>query len=1072
MNGGTSSLKVTVNGKKYLITGIQRETSCKGLLCAIAKVTSQEEELIRSYSQRTSETENLLEHFKGDRKLAGDLTSFNVFNSLAKDAKITVKETATHVKVNRKEGLVDVVDDTVKQSSSKHNNKHSKKQKHQDSTKSKDSKTKESSHLKEGKTKDSTKSKDDKTKDSDKSKSDKTKDNSKTKDDKTKEKKSKHGKRNKNKETLTTTTTTTLLTKKTETTKVKHKIKHRSVDDSDIESYKRDNLKRMRNKRRVYDDSDVEIYKTLQNIVVDQSKKLTRIQGHSRELKKAAWVKELKRGSQIYYLDDKPVSEMVADPVLVNELLPTVSDDPQTGPNSSCSFEKDDGNDSGLPSPEYDSSESQENQTISSSKNIKETVPLLNSKDKNNNNNMKYEISTTTNNNNNEKKEEKVEPANHFSVSNQQENNGKLEQLNVDTLPNINHSVKASNNGQRSNTISESIPVISTSTNGLHSETFINNTTDHVNTEVRREIEASTENNNKNVLQETHGLRDSFGLLNEKEVLSLEAVDEEQGDSEKHMSTTKKKNKKGENSTSKLFNHSPLSFEEEEGEEGENMMIDKNKNILQDSEICERELSKMVAFNEALFKGSNNVNNNTNSSSGIGKKLEKKKFKKCDISDPVLLSPSTLKKHHNVKKVQSVLGKKAADLLRQDVVKSAINSLPPSTTAKEVTTTTTTKEKEKYFNKKLKEIRSRASSKKSKKDKDKKSEPEYFTKNQFVEGSSSTSLIATTSTNNSEDIKTKLESNEDQLTVVSTSSISDKIDSAARKSRSKKSNNTEPLPDSSISPESTSTSSVDQTSDMLDTTGSFNSEGELSEKDVLKADEILNEILEYERNIKNELDQIIQCDGNTTPTTTTTKDNGNEQSSSQSNHNTPPSYETTLQQQHKNNNRKTRAEGDDEEQQHFELIEKYLEEKQALDEISQKLNEYNYMLSRLHDEIQLIDLDECEPKSSGELDEEEFHINHEIENVKSLIQSVVDLTSYQRKEMSENMELLDNIDLEYRTQKANYENLRTGTWRTNSKSAPRSLIKNVKVKRKNSLMSSTGNTNAQSGNGRKSSSFV
>ena len=130
------------------------------------------------------------------------------------------------------------------------------------------------------------------------------------------------------------------------------------------------------------------------------------------------------------------------------------------------------------------------------------------------------------------------------------------------------------------------------------------------------------------------------------------------------------------------------------------------------------------------------------------------------------------------------------------------------------------------------------------------------------------------------------------------------------------------------------------------------------------------------------------------------------------------------------------------------------------------------MLSRLHDEIQLIDLDECEPKSSGELDEEEFHINHEIENVKSLIQSVVDLTSYQRKEMSENMELLDNIDLEYRTQKANYENLRTGTWRTNSKSAPRSLIKNVKVKRKNSLMSSTGNTNAQSGNGRKSSSFV
>ena len=92
MNGGTSSLKVTVNGKKYLITGIQRETSCKGLLCAIAKVTSQEEELIRSYSQRTSETENLLEHFKGDRKLAGDLTRLMCSTALLKMPRSLLKK--------------------------------------------------------------------------------------------------------------------------------------------------------------------------------------------------------------------------------------------------------------------------------------------------------------------------------------------------------------------------------------------------------------------------------------------------------------------------------------------------------------------------------------------------------------------------------------------------------------------------------------------------------------------------------------------------------------------------------------------------------------------------------------------------------------------------------------------------------------------------------------------------------------------------------------------------------------------------------------------------------------------
>ena len=1015
MNGGTSSLKVTVNGKKYLITGIQRETSCKGLLCAIAKVTSQEEEFIRSYSQRTSETENLLERFKGDRKLAGDLTSFNVFNSLAKDAKIISKETATHsLKTIRKEAVDVDGDDTahqqqrVKQSSSNHHKTGKKQQKHQqESSKSKDSKSKD------------TKTKDSKTKDS------KTKD-SKTKEEKNKEKKSKHKQRNKNKETLTTTTTTTLLTtKKTETTKVKHKIKHRSVDDSDIESYKRDNLKRMRNKRRVYDDSDVEIYKTLQNIVLDQNKKLTRIQGHSRELKKAAWVKELKRNSQIYYLDDNPTSEMVADPVLINELLST-SDGPATGPHSSsqCSFDKDDGNDSGLPSPEYDSSESQENQPIS--KKLKETVPLLNND--NNNNNTKYE--TSTNN------KEKVEPANHISVSN--ENNRKTEQLNGDILQNSHHSVKASNNGESSNSISESISVISA--NGLTNETF--NNIDDVNTNVRKED--SEEDNN--VLQQELG-------LNETEVLSTEKE-------EKHMLTTSKTLKKDE-SPSKLFNHSLLLSEEDSKE---TMMIDKNKNILKDSEICEREVSKMVAFNEALFKGSNN---NT-PSKGIGKKLEKKKFKKCDISDPVLLSPSTLKKHHNVKKVQSVLGKKAADLLRQDVVKSAIKGLPPNTTAnkeKEVVT----KEKEKYFNKKLKEIRSRASKKNKSNNKDK-SEPEYFSKKQLDDGSSS--IIATTA-NNSGDIKTKLENNDDTLTA-GASTISEV--------KTEKTNNTDLRPESTTkevfeSVEDTTSSGSEPTEEMFDKTTCIS--GELSAKDVSKADEILNEILEYEKNIKNELDQILQCNHDQ-------EDNKKEETNIEKEEDQSSSTNKTsliLQQTktHESNNNTTsqpinlvnmRTDSKvDEEQQHFELVENYLEEKQALEEISQKLNKYNYALSRLEEEIQLINLDECEPKSSGELDDEELHIIHEIENVRSLLLSVVELTSYQRKEMSENMELLDNIDLEYRTQKANYENLRTGTWRTNSKSAPRSLIKNVKVKRKNSLLmgSTTGNANAQS---RNSSSFV
>ena len=278
MNSGSSSLKVTVNGKKYLITGIQKETSCKGLLCAIAKVTSQEEN-IQTYSPRSSDisNENLLERFKGDRKQAGDLTSFNVFNTLAKDAKIIAKESS----INRKE-----VPQDATTGHSKHPSKHkSKKHKNEKETKIKDEKEKK----------------------------------------KDKKSKQKHRK----KETLTTTTTT--LTTRTTETKIKHKVKHRSVDDSDIESYKRDNLKRMKNKRRTYDDSDIETYKTLQNIVNDQNKKLHRIQSSSREIKKAAWMKELKRNSQIYYIDDHP------------ELLELGEQTSKMTENESCSLEKDDG---------------------------------------------------------------------------------------------------------------------------------------------------------------------------------------------------------------------------------------------------------------------------------------------------------------------------------------------------------------------------------------------------------------------------------------------------------------------------------------------------------------------------------------------------------------------------------------------------------------------------------------------------------------------------------------------------------------------------------------------------------
>eukprot|EP00111_Clytia_hemisphaerica_P024497 TCONS_00072221-protein len=907
MNASTSTLKVTVNGKKYLITGIQKETSCKGLLCAIAKVTSLEDSSIQSYSPRSSDisNENLLERFKGDRKQAGDLTSFNVFNTLAKDAKIIAKESSLNCKEAPQEP-----------GHSKHSSKHkSKKHKHEKETKIKEDK------------------------------------------DKKKDKKSKQ--KHRKKETLTTTTTT--LTTRTTETKIKHKVKHRSVDDSDIESYKRDNLKRMKNKRRTYDDSDLDTYKTLQNIVNDQNKKLHRIQSSSREVKKAAWMKELKRNSQIYYIDDQP------------ELLELGEQAVKMTENESCSLEKDDGNDSGLPSPEYDSSESTENQPIK----IIETVPLLIN---DNNNNEKYPVASKPKQ----------------SIVNDQ-NKSQIEQSEGGILPNVD-SVNVSNNREKSCNSISAEERISLSTNGLKKETLNENSCE-VDERTRSEIKGDELNEISNALDASHNTVN--GDTNTKDIPQQHMVDA--------VNETKIKKSTLTPVQQELY---------------KTMMIDKNKNILKDSDTCEREVSKMVAFNDALFKSSNPSTTN-----GIGKKMEKKKFKKCDISDPVLLSPTTLKKHHNVKKVQSVLGKKAADVLRQDVVrKSFIGSVskPTSTTEnKEVT-----KEKEKYFNKKLKEIRSKGSSKKSKL-KDSKKEPEYFSKSQFVEKPLTNS--------NEDEINTKLNHNGKALST-NNSILEDVVDGQI--TGQQVANN--PIREK----DSQSVQDLDKHSEeMLEARLRQES---LNESDVLKADEILNEILEYEKNIKNELDQIIQNDETLRKEEQTATLNQGENFSSKS-------------AKVNNDESSIKEMAKDEEQIHFELIEKYLEEKQTLDEIEQKLNEYNYAITRLQEEIFLIDLESKEPKTLTDLDEEELYVSNEIENVKSLIKSVIDLTNYQRKEMSENMELIDQMDLDYRTQKANYDNLRNGTWKTNSKSAPRSLIKNAKVKRKNSLIAeANGTSNSRS----------
>lgn len=982
MNSGSSSLKVTVNGKKYLITGIQKETSCKGLLCAIAKVTSLEESGPRKSTTKASE--NLLESFKGDRQLAGDLTSLNVFNSLGKDAKIIARETVTV----RKELIIDNSGQVQNSTGAGKHNKNSKKQK------------------KSGK---ETKSKEEK-----------------------KEKKSKN-KTKKNKEILTTTTTTFTSTE----TKAKHKTKHRSVDDSDIESYRRDRLKRMKQRRRVYDDSDIDIYKNLEDIVVDQNKKLRRLQKHSREVKRTAWMKELARNSQIYYIDDEPDEQTpITHPIEVEA--------------EKCLFEKDDGNDSGLPSPEYDSSESQENQPIQ----LKDSLSLSN-------HNTRYQFTK-------DEIKQKMQS---------KENNEIDKQLIAkDILQNTSINAR---NLNKENCFDSTKECSCVSTNTLFNKETV-------------------EQKNGGSLGNTRDINDKGEITFDERAQHIanglsdikNEIDTLQIPSTKNMVSATKEDQLIQSTTVAGDNKSSSLLIKKENYK--NAMIDKNKNILKDTEACEREVNKMVAFNEALFKGAATVNNVNGKS-----KIDKRKFKKSDISDPVLLSPGTLKKHQSVKKVQSVLGKQAADVLRKDVLKTASGDLSSGSETKiEIT-----KEKEKYFNKKLKEIRSKSSGKKSSKttgkdSKKDKNEPEYLPKmlsdnnkqNQKDDDRNKSPVInELKSLINGSSLEKASQLNDEVIR--NDTSIKQSFDIGSIQLNVKSYNGDNNL---SLLPKSKQTDLSENLSLSSNTS-----------ETVLTADEILNEILEYEKSIQDELDQIIQTDEegkekeeenpnkeiiinktNTSLKVVDKHDNSEPKINSNQCKQTSKAFKEKASDNISNCEQistvlptcdeEVMSDVTDslvinEEQVKFELIQRYFEERQALEEISEKLSEYNYVMSRLQEDIALYNLEACDDKTLNDLDLEEQNISQEIENVKSLLKSVADLTFYQRKEMFENIEIMDQIDLEVRTQKANYDNLRSGTWKNNSKLAPRSLIKNAKVKRRNSLLSAV---DSSQGEDRNSSSFV
>ena len=950
MNTSTS-LKVTVNGKKYLITAIQKSTSCKDLLCAIAKATktldtikqerviTAEKPLKALYSIKRQDInhgeENLLERLKGDRKTAGDYESLKVFNSLGKHAKIVVRESVQEKKEFHHGGIIgiDELSSIYKKRKKKRPNKE-------------------------------------------------------VKEEKITSRKHKNKKLENKLEIFETTR--------------KQRVKHRSVDDSDIDSYKQDTLTRIKKRsRRVYDDSDIDVYQSLYHMVLDQTKQLHKIQMQSKEFRKTEWIKELKKTSQIYYIDDERTN-----PVGHN--------------TESHVYDKDDSNDSGLPSPEYDSSESHENQPIK--------IQDIQSHDL-----LNIEFAQTSDQiidcalKKNTEKDKQELIVNHNITYNTEQNSDNLQNDIFDQC------------GKEQNT------------KELNNNFIVNKKSD----------------------QKKHPVNlNDIGLSKSQ---PLEQLTKTLGDSGRLMSSELLKD-----------NQSSLDNRIVAVINGIEVVVDSNRNIVSTTSTFEGGKSKMVAFDAALLH--QKVSNNSN------KKNDKKKIRKSDISEPMLLSPSTFKKHKSLKKVEALLGVPTADV----VLKNHIDITDIGNKEK--------KEKEKKLNKKLKEI------KKSKKNKaDKSYEPEYLPKTIFKEIPISEIKevlefnVFEKKSKNKKSWKNKnnLQKNEKQVKVETNLNITSpvknrNITSPVKNSVEKfikatevenlngrvLSENEQKNTVTNITKDNTSSSKKQQqtnlennnTTDELSennceckntcaSDNQFNKfqenriesklqeQSKLESKQYKNSDTSVSHIPSVEENDRILTSNVIETDRGFIPSSDA-KNNIVIASLSEKDTNIIPSVDEKSINIEPNDtflmssDDVTDINSIEEEDERIKLLNKYKADNQALMELIGKILDYNLMISELSEELEILSMEEYENLTLSDLETEEEQVYTELQSVKSLLRSVADLTNYQRKEMTQNLSTLDQLDIEVRTKKAAFDNLRNGVWKTNSVSAPRSLIKLSKEKRK------------------------
>lgn len=1057
----SSCLKVTVNGKKFLITGLRKEVLRKDLLCALAKTSDEtfqqlkqdggfvakRRECVSDELTKSTSDENLLTLLKGDRETAGDFESLKILNSLGKNAKIVKRGSENRGQLK----------DLPPLNPSHHH--------------SKGHRTKDKKHNRSRKKHARELNNDDNKNDNN--------NHSRTRSEKSSSRSSKRlsgsssTKTSANSGHTTTNDTDFSSPKHSSTTVVKNKHNNtktinktitsalRSVDDSDLDTYKQPkvvNKLRKRQFRRCYDDSDIDIYNSLYDLVLEQNKKLHNTRSESKQLSRRHQSCLVEENLKVYYIDEinnnttqdinnKNINIKNTTANILNETLCSTTDDYNNTPTTNISISSadnnnkkivdgdlhtamdisttncfehkgnaddlDNDNDSGLPSPEYDSSESTDNQPIT----LQRAMTKLSQQQQQQK--QTINISSTTSST----------TSHCTTIDGDVDNNKHIITNNLDAAFVKNAFMKCKQNKDFNEkvTTQQQSNILRNENNTYAIDSMCNKNNINTNGVIEENISASSSTSNH-----CGTLKPSGKLSNYNEDIYLQRRSKSLGD---------------------LLAAQGASPMHSEGDvfditNGITDEIDEEKVRLVLKNLTSDKIINMGVLNPVLMSSTAMKNK---------KKLEKKKINKADISEPQLLSPTQFRRYGSLKNVQA-----AAKLLKNGMAGMGRTVALPTGEKEDER-----KDKEKFYNKKLMEVRRSKRSSKSSKDETK--EKLQATDKPPGDNKKSKNVNDRKSKEKDRDKnKKELKSNKQQNELKYNTKHLFKREKSFDTSTSNSTTTTDPNDDT----RSCSSSTCRSSSTEPDTTSRYNTNNkkELDIIDIEKQIYELNKLkIQQQKNIETEkyicqpteTSSLIMDDSNLLDS------NDDEDNDFHHLHRDPnddddlddekngkcsldDALETTSDYSSLNENIKLESIDDVEDFEHLErneLIALYAQEEEAVNDLIEKIFDYNLLIEALSDEMDILELENDSSETNEDLIAEEENIYSEIDGVRGLLQSVIDLCAYQRKEMSENLALLDKLDTKVRTKKAGYEILRSGEWRTNSNLAPRSLLKYSKEKK-------------------------